>query len=164
MTTVTTWYLESRSPADLKPASDPGGVSLVEAQIPQWQFNRFLYQLVGGPWQWTDKLSWDDQQWRDYAEAENLRTWVAWVSGSPAGYFELQRQAGDEVEICYFGLAPRFIGRGLGGYLLTEALRMAWAWQASRVWVHTCSLDHEGALANYQARGLTIYRTEEEEV
>jgi hypothetical protein len=28
------------------------------------------------------------------------------------------------------------------------------------VWVHTCSLDGPAALANYQARGLTLYRTE----
>ena len=162
MTEITTWYLESRNGADLKPASDPGGVQVVEARVKQWQFNRFLYQLVGSPWEWTDKLGWSDQQWREYAEADNLRTWVAWVDGSPAGYFELQLQPGNDVEIRYFGLAPGFIGRGIGGYLLTETIRKAWDWGATRVWVHTCSLDHESALANYQARGLHLYHTEVE--
>jgi hypothetical protein len=28
--------------------------------------------------------------------------------------------------------------------------------------VHTCSIDHPSALANYQARGLRIYREEVE--
>jgi hypothetical protein len=26
--------------------------------------------------------------------------------------------------------------------------------------VHTCNLDHPGALANYQARGMVIYKQE----
>ena len=30
---------------------------------------------------------------------------------------------------------------------------------ASRVWVHTCSLDGPTALANYQARGFRLYDT-----
>jgi GNAT superfamily N-acetyltransferase len=162
MSEVTTWYLESHSPSDLKPAADPGGVTVREAAIKQFRFNRFLYELVGAPWQWIDKLSWSDQQWRDYAEADDLRTWVAWVEGSPAGYFELQWQGDGDVEICYFGLAEKFIGRGIGGFLLTETLRRAWEWGACRVWVHTCSLDHPGALDNYRARGLALYRTETE--
>jgi GNAT superfamily N-acetyltransferase len=157
---VTVWYLQATAAGELTAAADPGAVTVVEAKVKQAPFNRFLYELVGGPWQWADKLVWTDEQWRDYAEADSLRTWVAWVEGSPAGYFELQKDPSGEVEISYFGLAEKFIGRGLGGYLLSEAIRQAWAWRASRVVVNTCSLDHPGALANYQARGMHIFRTE----
>jgi GNAT superfamily N-acetyltransferase len=61
---------------------------------------------------------------------------------------------------------PRFIGRGLGGWLLTAAIERAWQMGAARVWVHTCSFDHPGALANYQARGMKLFKevTEEEEL
>jgi GNAT superfamily N-acetyltransferase len=159
MAEVTVWYLEARSPDDLISAPDPGGIDIREARVKQFQFNRFLYQLVGGPWQWTDKLNWSDEQWRDYAEADEMRTWAAWVDGSPAGYFELQKQPDGSVEICYFGLAEKFIGRGFGAYLLTESIRQAWSWEATRVSVNTCTLDHPSALANYQARGLSIYKT-----
>lgn len=62
------------------------------------------------------------------------------------------------MEIAIFGLAPKFIGRGLGGVLLTSALEEAWRTQPARVWLHTCSLDHPAALPNYKARGLTIYQ------
>jgi hypothetical protein len=31
---------------------------------------------------------------------------------------------------------------------------------ARRVWVHTCSLDHPGALANYLARGFRVFKEE----
>ncbi|RLQ22421.1 GNAT family N-acetyltransferase [Seongchinamella sediminis] len=163
MTATTVYYLEMRAPGQLLPGSDAPGLTITEARVKQWPFNRFLYQFVGGPWDWNDKLGWSAQQWQDYAEAADLRTWVGYSEGSPAGYFELQKQAGNEVEIKYFGLTPAFIGQGLGGTLLTAAIEQAWAWgEVQRVWVHTCSLDHPGALANYQARGMTLYRTEQE--
>jgi GNAT superfamily N-acetyltransferase len=59
-------------------------------------------------------------------------------------------------------LLPEFIGRGLGGALLTSAIEEAWRMSPSitRVWVHTCTLDHPGALANYQSRGMVIYKRE----
>ena len=31
---------------------------------------------------------------------------------------------------------------------------------SKKVWVHTCSLDHKNALANYLARGMKIYKSE----
>ena len=127
----------------------------------QFQFNRFLYQLVGKDWAWTDRLSWSDEQWKAYAESDNLRTWVAYYKGSPAGYYELEQQKGGDVEIAYFGLAPKFIGQGFGGYLLSRAIKSAWKMKGTkRVWVHTCTLDHPSALHNYQARGLEVYRVE----
>ena len=61
------------------------------------------------------------------------------------------------IEIAIFGLAPQFIGRGLGGALLTHALEEAWGSRPQRVWLHTCTLDHPAALPNYLARGLTIF-------
>jgi GNAT superfamily N-acetyltransferase len=59
-------------------------------------------------------------------------------------------------------LIPDFIGRGFGGALLTSAIEEAWRLSAQRVWVHTCNRDHAQALANYQARGMVVYKIEEE--
>jgi len=57
-----------------------------------------------------------------------------------------------ELEIAFFGLLPQFSGMGLGGFLLSEAIRLAWELKPKRVWVHTCTLDHKHALNNYLAR------------
>ncbi len=160
MSDVTVWYLHMERPEDLLAKPQPEGIQLAEARVPQYQFNRFLYELVGAAWGWTDKNSWTDEQWRDYVVDEHLRTWVAWCDGSPAGYFELYRHADAAVEINYFGLAKPFIGRGFGGWLLSEAIDKAWSCPAQRVIVNTCSLDHPSALANYKARGMTLYQTE----
>src|SRR5205814_1353389 len=121
----------------------------------------FLYAAVGYRWMWYSRLPWDHAQWLAYLDRPELETWVGYVSGSPAGYFELERQSDDNVELAYFGLLPRFIGQGLGAELLTAAIERAWKMGAARVWVHTCSLDHPQALANYQARGFRVFRTEE---
>jgi hypothetical protein len=43
---------------------------------------------------------------------------------------------------------------------LTSAIERGFAMGARRVWVHTCSLDHPQALANYLARGLQLYKQE----
>jgi len=157
---VKTYYLEIRSSADLLEKPGNPGLQVNERTDRDFQFNKRLYELVGNQWDWNDKLAWSDRQWQGYAEADNLHTWIATFEGMEAGYFELQKQAGGQVEIAYFGLLPEFIGRGLGGHLLTRAIKSAWSMGASRVWVHTCSLDHPGALGNYQARGMHIYKTE----
>ena len=82
------------------------------------------------------------------------------VKGTPAGYFELERQADADVEIKYFGLLAAIVGAGLGGHLLTCAIERGFAMGAKRVWVHTCTQDHPQALANYKARGLRLYKEE----
>jgi GNAT superfamily N-acetyltransferase len=86
------------------------------------------------------------------------------VDGESAGYFELYRHDDRSVEIDYFGLKPTFIGRGLGGMLLTRAVQEAWALEAQGVWLHTCTLDSPNALPGYQARGFRSFKTERLEV
>lgn len=157
MTRVTTWSLEMLERAQLCPAPRAPGLDVHECEVPQWEFNRFLYQFIGGPWYWTDKLVWGEVQWRGWVESPELRTWVAYHRGAIAGYYELHRQPDGAVEIAYFGLAGAFIGRGFGGDLLTRAIQSAWDWGARRVWVHTCTLDHASALSNYRRRGLVVF-------
>lgn len=161
-TTVRTYYLEMTDPTQLRPSRHDGsGVEIVRARIPCPEFNRFFYTAVGGDWYWVDRLSWTYERWRAWVDRPELETWVLYEAGTPGGYFELEAQAEGQVEIAYFGLLPHCIGRGLGGYMLTRALRRAWAMAGTqRVWVHTCSLDHPGALAAYRARGLRVYQEE----
>jgi GNAT superfamily N-acetyltransferase len=164
---VTTYYLEMLDPGNLRPKASPrSDVALVRIDPPMPELNRFMYVEVGRAWYWLNRLSWSDEQWDRYANRAELETWMLTLQGAPAGYFELEFQPGPEVEIAYFGLLPQYVGHGLGGYLLTSAIERGWATGARRVWVHTCSLDHPQALANYQARGMGVYeeKTEIEEL
>ena len=167
MVSVTTTYLEQTDPGDLRPARPPADVEVVRAAIPSPEFSRFLYTAVGGDWYWVDRLDWPYDRWLEHLRRPGVETWVAWVQGTPAGYAELDPRDDGSVEIAYFGLVPAFIGRGIGGHLLTVVAARAWdlasRWPdrepTKRVWLHTCTLDGPHALANYQARGFRVYDT-----
>lgn len=121
---------------------------------------RRLYAAVGGPWHWRDRLAWDDATLQAHLGSPDIALWELLVEEESAGYFELRRSAANEVEIAYFGLVARFIGRGLGSALLTVAVEEARRFGGQRVWLHTCTLDSPHALPNYKARGFLPYRTE----
>jgi GNAT superfamily N-acetyltransferase len=157
MTRVIVSYVEMTDPAQLRPSPVAEDFKLTRAGVPCPELNRFLYTAVGGQWYWTNRLDWDYARWLAYLDRPAVETLVLYVSGTPAGYIELEVQADDNVEVAYFGLLPRFMGQRLGGYLLSAGVGRAWAQGARRVWVHTCSLDSPTALANYQARGFRMY-------
>ncbi len=161
---VTTYSLEMLDASEHreKRGEDPL-FGIVKVNIPSPAFNRFLYEQVGSNYEWTDRLSWTERQWFDYVHSENILTYVAYYDGAPAGYYELKKEPGDNIELAYFGLLPDFIGKGVGGPLLSCAINDAWSLGARRVWVHTCTLDHPSALTNYQRRGFKIYKEEMEE-
>ncbi len=119
MCEITTYYLEMSSSEQLKKKHISEGVTVTECEIKMHQLNRFLYGLVGADYHWDEKLSWSDQHWKSYVENGDLRTWNLYVKGTPAGYFELQMQKESNVEIAYFGMAPKFVGKGYGGHLLS---------------------------------------------
>ncbi len=157
---VVTYYLEMTAPSQLSPAPPRDDLQLIRCEHPSPEFHRFLYAQVGAAWRWIDRLEWSDERWLAYLDRPEQQTWFGLVGGAPAGYFELEAQPGGSVEIAYFGLLPRFIGRGYGGALLTSAVERAWDMGARRVWVHTCTLDHPSALANYRRRGFRLYKEE----
>ena len=166
MSPLVTTYLEMRSPEQLRPKRADERFQVREQKEHNWVFNRDMYFRVGEQWQWVDKRPWTDEQWKAYATAPNLRTFAAYYDNVLAGYYELHQEfaldgSSAGVEIAYFGLLREFIGRGLGGALLTSAIEEAWRLSPARVWVHTCNRDHPQALANYQARGMTVYKVDE---
>jgi GNAT superfamily N-acetyltransferase len=158
---ATRTFLEMRDPSALRPAVVPAGdfaiVRLDPCPPAVW---RFLYVEVGRRYRWIDRLDWTDDQARAYLEDPAVSVWLLTVDSTPAGYFELRRDADGSIEIAYFGLMHAFQGRGLGGHLLTVAAREAWAAGANRVWLHTSTLDHPAALPNYLSRGFTVVRSE----
>ena len=162
---VVTTYLEMRSPEQLRPKRAGARFQVREQTDRDWRFNRDLYFVVGEQWQWIDKRPWTDEQWKEYAAVPELGTFAAYYDDALAGYYELRQDGEGGVEIAYFGLLPESIGGGLGGVLLTSAIEEAWSGHSGitprRVWVHTCDRDHPRALANYQARGMIVYKVEE---
>jgi len=156
-------YLELRSPDDLRAAAPPdSSVQFVRRAAMSVGRYRRLYSDVGAPHHWHDRDVWSDEQLANYLARPAIGVWECMVGDESAGYFELERHGDDSVEIVYFGLAPAFTARGIGKAMLTCAVQEAWTWRgpASRVWLHTCTLDSPRALPNYLARGFVAVRRE----
>jgi len=160
-TRATRTYLEMTERSALQATRVPGdGIEVVRQDNPDPKLWRRLYTDVGKEYRWTDRLRWSDDDATAYLSDPDVSLWLLSVDGRTAGYFELHKEPDDSVEIVYFGLLPEFMGRRLGGHLLTEAVERAWRIGARRVWLHTCSFDHPFAILNYLSRGFTIFRTE----
>lgn len=153
-------FLEMKSPEDLRARlldRDDLAVARVPAPFPE--LSRFFYTAVGGDRYWMERLPWTYARWLEYLGRPELQTWAFSVGGVPAGYSEVEAQPLGDVEIVKFGLVPAFIGQGLGAHFLSELLRRVWGRESTqRIWLHTCTLDHPHALANYEARGFTRFR------
>jgi len=155
-------YLEIKSLEDFKEVEAPSQHSFVELLNPKdFQLNKFFYKNVGKNHHWIDRLIWTDLNWIEYVSNKKLFTYVLKEKNEIAGYYELLfYENNKEAEIAYFGILEEYFGKKLGGYLLSEAIKNSFNQGAKRVWVHTCSLDHENALKNYLARGMKVFKTE----
>jgi GNAT superfamily N-acetyltransferase len=154
MVEVTRTFLEMRDPSQLSrkplPTADARIIRLSPCPVDQY---RELYRRVGEPWHWRDRLVWSDERLAHQLAGPNISVWELRVGKALGGYFELEVQEAGAVEIVYFGLMPEFIGKGFGAAMLTRAVDEAFALGASRVWLHTCTLDSPHALPNYKSRG-----------
>ena len=159
-------YLAMDRPEQLRPGAPPSfGASLVDIDPCSVETWRDLYARIGGPWHWHDRDAWSDERLDAHLADRNVRVLRARFDMpdgpvDPGGFVELVRHDDGSIEIAYIGLDERLMGRGLGRWLVSEATTTAWAWGATRVWLHTCTLDADAALPNYLARGFRPTRTE----
>tara|TARA_Y100000768_G_C23674416_1_gene539243 strand:+ start:176 stop:682 length:507 start_codon:yes stop_codon:yes gene_type:complete len=156
-------YLEIKSISDLvesKPIKLNCSINRIESS--DFQINKFFYRNVGKNHSWTDRLNWTETDWIKYTSDPRVETYILNVENDLAGYFELIIHLElKEIEIAYFGLLQSYHQKKLGSYLLSSAIKKSLIKKnINRVWVHTCTLDHENALKNYLARGMKIYKKE----
>ena len=154
-------FLEIESLNDLNEVQKPSKKYTLNVIKPKnFQLNKFLYKQVGKKYHWVDRLVWTDQNWMAYISKENVLTYILKNEDDLVGYFELIfHEKKLEIEIAYFGILEEYFGKKLGGFLLSEAIKESFILGATRVWVHTCSLDHQNALKNYLSRGMKIFKS-----
>ena len=155
-------YLEINSLQDLKEGymlSEDYSLSLIDPI--NFQLNKFFYKNIGKNHKWVDRLTWSEEKWINYASNESVRSYVFKFNDDLVGFFELIfHPEKNETEIAYLGILEEYQNKKLGSYMLSEAIKKSFKANVSRVWVHTCSLDHKNALNNYVSRGMKIFKTE----
>ena len=155
-------YLEINSLQDLKEGNKPSEDYFLDLNDPiNFQLNKFFYKNIGKKHKWIDRLIWDEQKWIDYVSSKKVKTYVLKNKDDLVGFFELIFHfEKKEVEIAYFGILEEYQNKKLGSFLLSEAIKKSFDQNISRVWLHTCSLDHKNALNNYISRGMKIFKSE----
>ncbi len=160
MPKVLTTYLElvapPKGPPDVAPIE---GVSIAAERPAYGEYMR-LWRSIGDP------LGWDGRRFTPAEEVDATlqgpRTdiFIARCRGEAFGLCEFNQIEPHESELVYFGLSPAFQGRRLGRFLLDVSLRKYWSDKLpDRIWLHTDTLDHPGALPLYERMGFRIIAT-----
>lgn len=117
-----------------------------------------IYRRIGERWFWFSRLSIADAALADVLADPATEAYAASLDGVDVGLLELDLAQPAEAEIVYFGLVDSAVGQGLGGWMMREALAIAWARPIDRCWLHTCTLDHPGAVGFYRRFGFQPFK------
>jgi len=119
---------------------------------------RTLFRRVGAPWLWFSRLMLSDEALLTIIRDPAVDIYaVVDRGGVEIGMLELDFRVEGECEIGFFGLVPELTGKGHGDWLMAQTLALGWRKDVQRMWVHTCTLDHPGALGFYRRNGFTPF-------
>lgn len=153
---VTSLEMRAKPRARPLPASP---LALVHWPAPASERYRTLFRRVGEPWLWFSRLVLADERLRAILDDPQVEVYAATDrAGIELGMLELDFRVARTCELSYFGLVPELTGQGQGNWLMGHALALAWRKGITRVWVHTCTLDHPAALGFYRRHGFVPYK------
>ena len=117
-----------------------------------------LFRRVGEPWMWFSRLVMAEDELLATIHHPAVEIYaVEDRRGIEIGLLELDRRQQGEVEIGFFGFVTELTGKGHGNWLMAQALALGWRQDTRRMWVHTCTLDHPGALGFYRRHGFVAF-------
>jgi GNAT superfamily N-acetyltransferase len=151
-------YLRRTAPPEPSTGPTPGepvrSVVPLGADLPRY---RALFAAVGEPWLWFSRRRLPDASLRAILDHPDVAALALVEGGRDLGILELDWRESGRCEIAFLGVVPEAVGSGVGRFLMGEALRRAWERPIREVVVHTCTLDHPGALAFYIRSGFEPY-------
>jgi GNAT superfamily N-acetyltransferase len=174
--------LEMRAPVTPRPELPGGAWTLRRQHQPSVDWYRDLYRRVGEDWLWFSRLSMPDAQLAAILGDERVEIYAldavedgkaeggggagvgtdesvsAGHASLSEGLLELDFRVDGECELVFFGVTPPLVGKGAGRWMMNRAIEIAWARPIQRFWLHTCTIDHPGALPFYIRSGFTPFR------
>ncbi len=119
---------------------------------------RAVYGVIGERWVWFSRLGLAPDALAALLQDERIEAFALASPEGDIGFMEIDRRQEGEAELVYFGLVENAIGRGAGRWLMNRAIATAFSMPIRRFWLHTCTLDHPGAVAFYRRSGFAPYR------
>ena len=153
---VTSLEMRERPPARPAPANPSWMLRQVERPDPAWY--RALFRHIGADWLWSSRLELADAALAAIICDPLVEVRTLAVDGRDEGLLELDFRTSGECELGFFGVSPSLVGSGAGRWLMNHAIAGAWSRPITRFWVHTCTLDHPGAVAFYMRSGFRPFR------
>ncbi len=114
------------------------------------------YSETGKPWGWNERLHWSPGRWNLHFEMNEIFFYLVYTGKRVIGYFELNRNASEEIEILRYGLLPHFLNQGIGGAFLSLAVHTAWRFYPEKIIMRVSEIDSPRAVFNALARGFKI--------
>lgn len=137
----------------------PSPFRLIHWPAPESEKYRTLFRRIGAPWLWFSRLVMEEARLRAILDDPQVVVHaVVDRAGVEVGMLELDYRTAATCELSFVGMVPELTGQGHGGWLMAQALALAWRREVTRVWVHTCTLDHPAALGFYRRHGFVPYQ------
>ncbi len=136
----------------------PSPLALARLESPSPDAYRTLFRLVGTDWLWVSRLLLDDAALSAIIGDPAVEIYaVRDATGADVGMLELDFREGATAELAFLGLVSNLTGQGYARWLMNRALALLWRDGVTRVWVHSCTLDHPRAIGVYRASGFVPY-------
>jgi GNAT superfamily N-acetyltransferase len=116
-----------------------------------------VFGVVGADWLWFSRLTLADGALAAILADGDVEIFALRRDGRNVGMLELDFRRPGTCELVFLGLTGDAVGTGIGRTLMNAAIGRAWARPITRFWVHTCTLDHPGALAFYRRSGFVPF-------
>ncbi|PWR20793.1 GNAT family N-acetyltransferase [Zavarzinia compransoris] len=132
--------------------------AIVRREAPAREDYLALYHAVGDPLRWDEHVTMAASALDAFLSDPATHIHVLRLGRRAGGFCEFSGAGGDTVELTHFGLIPVLQGRGLGPFLLHQALVDLWGLGPTRrVWLRTDSWDHPKAIATYAHAGFRVF-------
>ncbi|MGL4811809.1 MAG: GNAT family N-acetyltransferase [Beijerinckiaceae bacterium] len=156
-------FLEMKAPPAPRP--DPPGseqfrfAPMSERSVAAY---RSLFSAVGADWLWTSRMVMPDEKLQAILSDPRVTLHELTTPNGGRGLLELDFRNPGQCELVFFGVTRNIVGTGAGRYLMNRAIALAFAQPIERFWLHTCTLDHPGAIAFYQRSGFHAFKRQVE--
>ena len=144
---------------DMRERPKPRMIPAARFRLARWKTPtpnkyRALFRRIGEPWMWFSRLVMPEAELTGIIHDPAVEIYaVEDMRGIEIGLLELDFRTAGEAEIGFFGFVTELTGKGHGSWLMAQALSIGWRKDVERMWVHTCTLDHPGALGFYRRHG-----------
>lgn len=158
VTTVVT-HLEMLTPVTRETPEISGHILVKHDAISPTAY-RDLFRRIGQDYLWFSRLHLSDEDLLEIFNHADYDLYTLQRDGEDLGLLELDFREEAACELAFFGLDTALIGTGAGRYLMSQAIRLAFARPITRFHVHTCTLDSPQALGFYVRSGFKPYKQE----